>query len=257
MNENKFSLPVGPDSLRDAYQVYLAYYYRLNNIELKGFINGLEKVGEFESALIETANKILRPAYLRGRLDIAMDAVPYPNVNFVADSVKSYKNEIFYFGQAFSPFGFVQIGWFKDALIWLGFFDADELQDHRDSVLQNWPQRVFKEDNEGAAQWAERIFSKESSETINVWRVESDFAARVHAALVALPFGSLTTYGALAQSLGLNQGAARAVATAVAKNPVSFVVPCHRVVRQSGELAGYRWGLARKNLMLAYEFNKT
>jgi len=80
----------------------------------------------------------------------------------------------------------------------------------------------------------------------------SAFQARVWQALRAIPAGETRTYGDIAESLGA-PGAARAVARACATNPVSVVVPCHRVVRRDGGLGGYRWGLARKQRLLARE----
>lgn len=79
------------------------------------------------------------------------------------------------------------------------------------------------------------------------------FQLRVWDALRAIPRGRTTTYGALAVSLGLPAGAARAVGSACGKNPVSLIVPCHRVVASGGGLGGYYWGLDLKRLLLDYE----
>jgi AraC family transcriptional regulator, regulatory protein of adaptative response / methylated-DNA-[protein]-cysteine methyltransferase len=78
------------------------------------------------------------------------------------------------------------------------------------------------------------------------------FQYRVWQALRAIPYGSTKTYSQIAKSIG-DPKATRAVARACATNPVSIVVPCHRVVRQDGNLAGYRWGLARKQTLLDNE----
>ena len=78
------------------------------------------------------------------------------------------------------------------------------------------------------------------------------FQRRVWEALRAIPYGSTRSYSEIARSLGHPQ-AARAVARACATNPVSLVVPCHRVVRTDGGLGGYRWGLERKRALLTQE----
>ena len=78
------------------------------------------------------------------------------------------------------------------------------------------------------------------------------FQQRVWAALRRIPHGTTTTYSALANQLGMPK-AVRAVASACAANPVAVAIPCHRVVRQDGALAGYRWGLERKKALLARE----
>lgn len=79
------------------------------------------------------------------------------------------------------------------------------------------------------------------------------FQRRIWAALLAIPTGQTTTYAALAASLGLPNTAVRAVGQAVAKNPIAVLIPCHRVIRSDGGLAGYRWGLARKVGLLERE----
>ena len=79
------------------------------------------------------------------------------------------------------------------------------------------------------------------------------FQLRVWAALCAIPRGTTTSYGAVARAIGLPRGAARAVGTACGANPVSLIVPCHRVVRACGGLGGYGWGLERKRVLLDLE----
>lgn len=80
----------------------------------------------------------------------------------------------------------------------------------------------------------------------------TNFQIKVWEALLNLPLGKVTTYGALAARIGC-PGAARAVGSAVGANPVAYLIPCHRVIRESGELGGYRWGLERKQALLARE----
>src|SRR5213083_664348 len=82
----------------------------------------------------------------------------------------------------------------------------------------------------------------------------TEFQQRVWQALRAIPYGETRSYGAVAEAIG-NPGAARAVARACAANPVALVIPCHRVVRGDGDPGGYRWGVARKRLLLEQERN--
>ena len=74
-------------------------------------------------------------------------------------------------------------------------------------------------------------------------------------ALLNVPEGSLATYGQIAQAIGMPRRAARAVGTAVGANPISWLIPCHRVIRETGALGGYHWGLGRKLAMLGWEAN--
>jgi methylated-DNA-[protein]-cysteine S-methyltransferase len=83
--------------------------------------------------------------------------------------------------------------------------------------------------------------------------VGSPLQERVWAALRTVPYGTTTTYGLIAADLGLGPGAARAVGTANARNPLSIVVPCHRVIGASGSLTGYAGGLAAKRYLLDHE----
>ncbi|MFO0757914.1 MAG: methylated-DNA--[protein]-cysteine S-methyltransferase [Byssovorax sp.] len=78
------------------------------------------------------------------------------------------------------------------------------------------------------------------------------FQARVWAELRAIPAGETRSYAALAQALGA-PGSSRAVGAANAENPLAIVIPCHRVIRSDGDLAGYAWGLDRKRRLLAHE----
>jgi AraC family transcriptional regulator, regulatory protein of adaptative response / methylated-DNA-[protein]-cysteine methyltransferase len=83
----------------------------------------------------------------------------------------------------------------------------------------------------------------------------SPFQIKIWNLLLQIPFGSTRTYGDLALQIG-QKNAARAVGTAIGKNPVAILIPCHRVVQNSGKLGGYRWGLERKKALLDWEFSK-
>jgi AraC family transcriptional regulator of adaptative response/methylated-DNA-[protein]-cysteine methyltransferase len=82
--------------------------------------------------------------------------------------------------------------------------------------------------------------------------IGSDFEVRVWETLLKLPLGRATTYSDIAAHIG-RPSAARAVGTAIGRNPISFVVPCHRVIGKSGSLCGYHWGLTRKRAILGWE----
>ncbi len=82
--------------------------------------------------------------------------------------------------------------------------------------------------------------------------IGTDFEVRVWETLLSVPMGAATTYSDIALKLGKPK-AARAVGAAVGRNPISFVVPCHRVLGRSGALTGYHWGLARKQAIIGWE----
>jgi AraC family transcriptional regulator of adaptative response/methylated-DNA-[protein]-cysteine methyltransferase len=103
--------------------------------------------------------------------------------------------------------------------------------------------------------YAGRIFNPQNwkqDQPLRVIFIGTDFEIRVWETLLRIPMGKYASYSGIAAHLG-KPSAARAVGTAVGKNPVSFVVPCHRVVGKSGGLCGYHWGLTRKRAILGWE----
>ncbi len=130
--------------------------------------------------------------------------------------------------------------------------EAGGLAYHR----SRWPRSEFVADDTAAADYADRIFMAEDTATaesgIRCLVKGTAFQYGVWQALLSIPPGSVTSYGALAAIAG-NPGAVRAVGNAVGANPIAYLIPCHRVVRASGKLGGYRWGTLRKQAMLARE----
>lgn len=80
----------------------------------------------------------------------------------------------------------------------------------------------------------------------------TNFQIQVWRALLNIPFGKLATYKTLAEAIARST-ASRAIRNAVGKNPIAYLIPCHRVIRASGELGGYRWGIERKTTLLGWE----
>ena len=127
-------------------------------------------------------------------------------------------------------------------------------------MADRWPRAIMTEDITATAVYLDQIFNRQdgniTSETkpLRILLKGTDFQIKIWQALLSLPAGSLSSYGNLAKNIGLKPNAARAVGTAVGMNPISWLIPCHMVIRKSGALGGYRWGLARKIAMLGYEF---
>lgn len=116
-----------------------------------------------------------------------------------------------------------------------------------------WPLAAFRADDAPAKAVAAAIFgSRPPREPIRLLLSGTNFQVRVWDALLALEPGMTTTYGALAERLR-DPAAARAVASAVGRNPISLLIPCHRVLRADGGLGGYHWGITRKRALLAWE----
>lgn len=153
------------------------------------------------------------------------------------------------------PFGQALVMTTPLGLCGLAFADAGEEAAALADMQRRWPDAAYVEDRAATAPVAARIFNPEhwsSDQPLRVVFIGSDFEIRVWETLLRVPLGKATTYSDIAAHVG-NPNAARAVGTAVGKNPISFVVPCHRVLGKSGGLCGYHWGLTRKRAILGWE----
>jgi AraC family transcriptional regulator of adaptative response/methylated-DNA-[protein]-cysteine methyltransferase len=154
-----------------------------------------------------------------------------------------------------SPFGDALVIATDRGLAGLAFADPDEKARALDDMRRRWPQARFCEDAAGTAALARRIFDPtlwSADRPLRVVMIGTDFEVRVWETLLKIPMGQVTTYSDIATKLRAPK-AARAVGAAVGKNPMAFVVPCHRVIGKSGDLTGYHWGLTRKRAMLGWE----
>jgi len=154
-----------------------------------------------------------------------------------------------------SPFGTALIMLTSRGLAGVAFADPGEEQDALSDMRRRWPKANTIEDFARTAPFARRIFDTDlwrAERPLRVVLIGTDFEVRVWEALLAIPMGRATTYSDIAIKIGATK-AARAVGAAVGKNPLSFVVPCHRVLSKHGELTGYHWGLTRKRAMLGWE----
>lgn len=155
-------------------------------------------------------------------------------------------------GTAPTPFGEALVAWTNRGINFLGFCSEVGEAATIDSLSSQWKNAVLVEDSAGAESWLGRIFARSPSAPLPLWLRGSPFQLKVWEALLRIPEGRHTTYGRLAASIG-KPGAARAVGSAIGSNPVSWLIPCHRVIRQVGELGGYRWGGLVKSAMIGYE----
>ena len=157
-----------------------------------------------------------------------------------------------------SPFGCALVMATRRGLAGLAFADPGEEQAALADMQARWPKATYVEDVAGTTPLARRIFDSgkwRPGAPLQVVLIGTDFEVRVWEALLKVPMGRLTSYSDLAARIHCPK-AARAVGAAVGRNPISFVVPCHRVVGKSGSLTGYHWGLTRKRAMLGWEAGK-
>jgi AraC family transcriptional regulator of adaptative response/methylated-DNA-[protein]-cysteine methyltransferase len=154
-----------------------------------------------------------------------------------------------------SPFGRALIMATERGLAGLAFADPGEEQAALADMQQRWPRARYVEDDSGTAAIARRIFEPAQwrhDQPLRIVMIGTDFEVRVWETLLRIPMGRASTYSDIARHIG-SPKASRAVGAAVGKNPMSFVVPCHRVLGKSGDLTGYHWGLTRKRAMLGWE----
>ena len=155
-----------------------------------------------------------------------------------------------YEGWFSSPFGEVIAMGTNRGLCGLGFASEMGRDQARDDLVNRWPLALFEEKPNRLASWVEATFASKGNVELHV--MGAPLQIKVWEALMRIPSGYVTTYSNIAQSIQ-NPKAVRAVGTAVGRNPVSFIIPCHRVLRKSGELGGYHWGTPVKRAILAFE----
>jgi AraC family transcriptional regulator, regulatory protein of adaptative response / methylated-DNA-[protein]-cysteine methyltransferase len=154
-----------------------------------------------------------------------------------------------------SPFGDALVVTTGRGLAGLAFADPGERARALDDMRRRWPRARFREDAARTAAIARRIFDRrlwKQDRPLRVVLIGTDFEVRVWEALLKIPMGRVTTYSDIATKIHAPK-AARAVGAAIGKNPIAFVVPCHRVIGKYGDLTGYHWGLTRKRAMLGWE----
>lgn len=152
-----------------------------------------------------------------------------------------------------SPFGPALVMATEKGICGIGFADELGAEPARADLANRWPKATFVEDSAAIRPLAQAAFG---GETTSLHLIGAPFQIKVWEALLSIPSGHVTTYADIAGAIGHPQ-AHRAVGTAVGRNPISFLIPCHRALRRDGGLGGYHWGLPRKRAMLAWEAART
>jgi len=159
------------------------------------------------------------------------------------------------FGFHASPFGTAVVIGSDRGLAGLAFADPGEEQSALADMQRRWPRATYVEDQAATAPIARRIFDPKlwrPDEPLRVVLIGTDFEVRVWETLLKIPMGRAVCYSDIANKIAAPK-ASRAVGAAVGKNPISFVVPCHRALGKGGALTGYHWGITRKQAMLGWE----
>lgn len=149
-----------------------------------------------------------------------------------------------------TPFGPAVAMGTEQGLCGLGFAAEQGEAAVRADLAGRWPGAQIVEDREAIRPWVGAAFGRRGEARLHL--VGAPFQIKVWEALLAIPSGQVTTYGEIARAIG-RPAAVRAAGTAVGRNPVSWLIPCHRALRSTGGLGGYHWGLPVKRAMLAWE----
>jgi AraC family transcriptional regulator of adaptative response/methylated-DNA-[protein]-cysteine methyltransferase len=149
-----------------------------------------------------------------------------------------------------SPFGPALVMGTDRGICGIGFAAETGAEATMTDLLARWPRADFVEDPMALRPWADAAFG--ATGEAQLYLIGAPFQIKVWEALLSIPTGQVTTYSEIAGAIG-RPAAVRAVGTAVGRNPVSFLIPCHRALRRDGGLGGYHWGLPVKRAMLAWE----
>lgn len=156
-------------------------------------------------------------------------------------------------GWFYSPFGPALVMATERGICGMGFAETPGDTAAMADMVSRWPKARFIEAADPLRPMVEAAFGAAPTA---LHLIGAPFQIKVWEALLAIPSGHVTTYGDIAGAIG-HPSAHRAVGTAVGRNPISFLIPCHRALRRDGGLGGYHWGLSRKRAMLAWESART
>ena len=161
------------------------------------------------------------------------------------------------YGVGSSPFGSCFIAVTPRGICRLAFFDTDEdYQQLEKSLYLEWGNANITQDNNKITPYLTTIFGpKDHSKPLRLLLKGSSFQLKVWEALLSIPAGDLVTYQAIATTIE-QPTAVRATASAIARNNIAYLIPCHRVIRQNGDFGQYRWQAERKQAMIAWEICK-
>ena len=177
-------------------------------------------------------------------------------VNIIGVTPKEYKelgkNVKITYGYGLTPFGEALIGFTKRGVSYLGFVDNNN--ENKEQLFERfkeiWAKADLIEENNEAQEYLNKIFI--DKEKFDLYVKGTNFQINIWKALLNIPNGSITTYQEIANSINKPK-AVRAVASAIGSNHIGYLIPCHRVLAKSGAMSGYRWGIERKKILVAYE----
>jgi len=215
------------------------------------------QTAELLTSLIRNATPVLAAAYEAGLSgpSRAHDLVLNAEAVTPGDIVRSGEGLRITYGFHPSPFGECFVATTTRGICHLAFVGPVSRAEALARLRRDWPRATLVPDQRTTAAAAAGAFPAPGSRATPGLALHvkgTNFQLKVWRALLALPDSGVTTYGTLAATIA-EPGASRAVGNAVGRNPISWLIPCHRVLRSTGALGGYAWGPDRKRVMLAWE----
>ena len=180
--------------------------------------------------------------------EVSVSNHPAPNTH-VTDAHDPALDQIFY-NDVDTPFGPALVFATRHGICGLGFSAEVGIDETKHDFISRWPNAKLIQSTEHLTHYEHMLF--DDDRVIPMHLIGSPFYAQVWKALLEIPMGHASTYSDVAFRAG-NARAVRAVGTAIGKNPISWLIPCHRALRKDGSLGGYHWGLRIKRTLLAYE----
>ncbi len=155
-----------------------------------------------------------------------------------------------------SPFGECFIAVTDKGISSLEFVGSSDIDAAVTDLKKQWKNAQIIQDQKATRDYIDKIFGSRSQRSrLSLYVKGTNFQIKVWEALLKVPQGAVVSYEALAASIGRPK-AVRAVANAVGRNPIAFLIPCHRVIRKTGSIGGYRWGIGKKIAILLWESKK-
>ena len=234
-------------------------FTRWAGISPKRFVQ--HQTAEVLKSLLRTERSVLDAAYEAGLSGAsrAHDLILNAEAVTPGDVARAGEGLVVAYGFHPSPFGECLVATTPHGICHLAFTDPVTRRDALNRLRHDWPRATIVADQHGTAAAAARAFpapGERAAPGLSIHVKGTNFQLKVWRALLAIPDGGVTTYGALAAAID-EPDASRAVGNAVGRNPISWLIPCHRVLRSTGALGGYAWGTDRKRVMLALERVRT
>lgn len=222
-------------------------------ISPKRFLQYLTK--EHARTLLRAQHDVLTTAHAAGlsgpgrlhELMVTCDAVTPGEVRALGDGLAIT------YGFGPTPFGWVIVGTTERGLCHLHFTASDNDLEAITQLQSDWPRATLMRDDDTLAETIERVFRlADGQQGLHLLLRGSNFQIKVWEALLSIAPGDVVSYQTLAAGIG-NSRAQRAVGSALARNRIAWLIPCHRVICESGDVGGYRWGSERKLALLGFE----